>query len=315
MADISTFTDLSGNQYNLKDAYARAKYFALDGGTAIPSGDDLNDYKTPGNYTCASAAVAGGIANVPVVAAFRMVVMRVVGGTTSGRYYQLLFPNVANSSPRIFIRRYTGTWSTWQVISPTISDLDGVVGIDHGGTGQTTAAAAALTLTDALGFSVNDVLDNDLFLCREVAQEGSSLTLGPPVHKSMSKLLDFVKRSNEYGVGDSYVPSGAYVVAGFRAGGTSSTIGFSIVLPKNIGSQVSGVTVNTLKIRVCTPAGYLSGYGSGNGTSVTGTGYTVTASKRADNVVHIGVNHSDFSSISGGRALTIYITSMDLSFT
>lgn len=311
MADISTFTDLSGNQYNLKDAYARAKYFALDGGTAIPSGEDLNDYKTPGNYTCANAAVAGGIANVPVVAAFRMVVMRVVGGTTSGRYYQLLFPNVANSSPRIFIRRYTGTWSTWQVISPTISDLDGVVGIDHGGTGETTAAAAALTLTDALGFSVNDVLGRDYFLCREVAQEGSTFTFGPPVHKSMSKLLDFVKSSNEYGVGDSYAPSGAYAVAGFC---TSNTIGFSIVLPKSIGSQVSGVTVNTLKIRVCTSAGYLSGYGNA-GTSVTGTGYTVTASKRADNVVHIGVNHSNFSSISGGQALTIYIASMALSFT
>lgn len=312
MADISTFTDLSGTTYNVKDAYARAKYFALDGGTSIPSGDDLDDYKTPGTYVCASSSVANGIANTPGNLAFRMVVMRVITGSTA-RFMQIAFPN---GYVRFYMRYYGGSsWGPWKTFSYDLSLLDGVVGIDHGGTGETTAAAAALTLTDALGFSVNDVLDNDLFLCREVAQEGSSLTLGPPVHKSMSKLLDFVKRSNEYGVGDSYVPSGAYVVAGFRAGSTSSTIGFSIVLPKNIGSQVSGVTVNTLKIRVCTPAGYLSGYGSGNGTSVTGTGYTVTASKRADNVVHIGVNHSDFSSISGGRALTIYITSMDLSFT
>lgn len=71
---------------------------------------DLNDYKTPGNYSSASSSVSQYIDNAPTTSAgFNLIVMRIANGDS--RLRQIVF---VNSSTYIFTRYYaSSTWSSW----------------------------------------------------------------------------------------------------------------------------------------------------------------------------------------------------------
>ena len=118
-------------------------------------------------------------------------------------------------------------------------------------------------------------------------------------------------KNDVYLAGDTYTPKGPFLLSGFYGG--DGTIGFSFTLPKCIGDSVSSVAVNTLKIRVCRSSGYLSGY-TGNGADVTTSDYTVAATVRADNIVHVTVKHNNFTSLSLGETLSIYVNSVKFTF-
>lgn len=166
MADISTFTDLGGTTYTIKDSTARDKRFALDGTNNIPSGADLDDYKTPGNYTCANASTAGGIAHVPINAAFRMIVMRVVGSTTA-RFLQIVFPN---TYVRFYMRFYGGSsWGAWRLFG----DVANILGVtrESGMTGI------------ANSYAVGDyvVVNESMYRVTAAVSAGGTLTEGTNV--------------------------------------------------------------------------------------------------------------------------------------
>ena len=232
MADISTFTDLGGTTYNLKDAAAReamGKYFALDGGTVIPSGDDLDDYKTPGTYTCAFSPVASGIANTPINVAFRMVVMRVISGTTA-RLFQIVF---TNGHVRFYLRYYGGSsWGGW-------------------------------------------------------------------------RRFEF----SSYRPGDTFKGDEMVVYPGYDA--LANNVGFSIIVPKLL-TDVSSVAIDTLKLRLCGPSGYITGYSTTQ--DVMTSGYTVTAKIRGDNLIHINVTHTNLASIARGTCINVVVEKIKLTF-
>lgn len=86
-----------------------------DLGTAIESGDDLNDYNTPGPFYCRTAAIAATLSNSPASdAAFRMDVIRTVA---EDRLLQVAYLN--KSTPTINVRTKTssGWGSTWRTLA------------------------------------------------------------------------------------------------------------------------------------------------------------------------------------------------------
>ena len=86
-----------------------SKVFSLLQGDEIPANSDLDDYTTTGNYYCTSASNSKLIANSPLEAAYKLVVIKLVSAT---RLYQIALPN--SSSPRIYIRYYSGSsWTDW----------------------------------------------------------------------------------------------------------------------------------------------------------------------------------------------------------
>lgn len=94
--------------------------WSLSGGVAIPSGADLNNYKTVGNYYCTSTVVAQAITNNPATKAFILKIFESVGVgsvflTQELREYR---------EGLIFVRTWLdGYWSGWEK-RPTRSELD-----------------------------------------------------------------------------------------------------------------------------------------------------------------------------------------------
>lgn len=270
MANISSFTDLSGNTYNLKDADARealGKYFALDGGTVIPSGDDLDDYKTPGTYTCASVSAASGIANTPLNVAFRMVVMRVNSGTTTARLFQIVFPN---GFVRFYLRYYGGSsWSTWRLFSANLSDLDGVVGIDHGGTGETTAEDAMKAFFD--GLTDENIASNqmDCIMVQPLEMDEQYVaSLGTPKRRPLSSLWSFIKGKviDRYGQTDLTCPT-------WVRGAISSTTGAATSSTTRLRTNIFYPIDKELGLDLYVPEGfqaYVHGYSNASESSFSG---------------------------------------------
>ena len=83
----------------------------------IPENSDLNDYTTPGLYSCWANATVATIANVPNTAAFSLVVLQTAGVIQIFREYGYGFN--ANEYTR---RYYNGTWTSW-VRAPRLNEL------------------------------------------------------------------------------------------------------------------------------------------------------------------------------------------------
>lgn len=85
----------------------------------IQSGDDLNDYNTPGAFPCVSGAVAGSLSNCPVSAVgFRLEVRRIAGvsGESTLRAVQTIYPNMTSGTGYGFFYARTRTsagWGAW----------------------------------------------------------------------------------------------------------------------------------------------------------------------------------------------------------
>jgi hypothetical protein len=84
----------------------------FESGETIPSGSDLNNYKTPGVYTIISTAIAQTISNTPVNSG--MSVWVVLIGETTEWEYQIAFSTNGN----IYVRELAGTsgFNTWKKI-------------------------------------------------------------------------------------------------------------------------------------------------------------------------------------------------------
>lgn len=91
-----------------QDAWATKNTTAIT--ATSESHANLNDYKTPGNYSSASGTISQYIDNAPTTSAgFNLIVMRVANGDS--RIRQIVF---VNASTYIYTRYYaSNTWSSW----------------------------------------------------------------------------------------------------------------------------------------------------------------------------------------------------------
>lgn len=124
--------DLSTNDFTdeEKTKLANAVLDIVEVGTAIAAGDDLNNYKTPGNYTCI-ANNTSQVLNCPVTAnGFKLIV---ITGYSQERKHQFLLRG-ANSD--LYYRMYNSTNSTWtdwvnfnvQINEISEDDIDAICG-------------------------------------------------------------------------------------------------------------------------------------------------------------------------------------------
>ena len=152
--------------------------------TEINTGDDLDDYITPGTYYCATATIASNVSNIPegVGAAFKLYVI----GIIPSRYYQLLLFN--NDAHLMFYRYYyDGSWFSWhEVDNPSkvnghtvLSNVPANLAFNCLYYGECSTAAATVaktvTLTNGDGFSL--VEGAKICVRFEYANSASSPTL------------------------------------------------------------------------------------------------------------------------------------------
>ena len=98
-----------------------------DGNTRILANADLNDYLTPGIYTCSTTAIAKTLLNCPHTSSnFKMIINQNTGGTTGFDGYQM----IVGISPYVYYRGigWDGTtdpnYSPWQrVCTTSVSDV------------------------------------------------------------------------------------------------------------------------------------------------------------------------------------------------
>lgn len=100
------------------------KFYSLRGNTQIPSGADLNDYKTPDVYAIPSDAIADGIANMPFQRAGLLIVYAGTGqeSVSEGTWkyivqeYRSLYSTIP-SYRRMIYSNAEGVWTyeTWQM--------------------------------------------------------------------------------------------------------------------------------------------------------------------------------------------------------
>lgn len=113
----------------------------LQGGTAIPSGADMNDYSTPGNYYCASSVTVPTLINAPFSSVFTMKVVYGNGtGYPSQKYEELLTGRKAYRSyisesggwqPYNYFSNDTTVLATAQKSSPPIRTFNNEEDIDN----------------------------------------------------------------------------------------------------------------------------------------------------------------------------------------
>ena len=89
--------------------------FALTTGdrTSIPTGSDLDDYTTTGNYKVTTGTIAGNISNIPQAVAGTLVVMT---GSDAQKWYQIYFAQPSVASLRIYVRQKRSdslAWTDW----------------------------------------------------------------------------------------------------------------------------------------------------------------------------------------------------------
>lgn len=106
-------TSLSGlmsaaDKGRLNDLYD----YVIDHGTALKSGDDLNNCTGAGKWYSGSAATSATIQNTPYTGAAFTVIN--ILGITDDRYRQFLIPNSGGSSQVMYSRHYGSSgWSDW----------------------------------------------------------------------------------------------------------------------------------------------------------------------------------------------------------
>lgn len=88
--------------------------FDLGPGEPLVSGQNLNEFMTPGVWYAQNSAVAAAVTNSPVTSTgYKLVVMN----TTVGRVMQVVFQNY--TAAHVYLRWHNGTaWQAWKTITP-----------------------------------------------------------------------------------------------------------------------------------------------------------------------------------------------------
>lgn len=84
------------------------KKLSMSGGTSLVAGDDLNNFKTPGNYISSSGSVSADILNAPLNSTgFKLIVIE---GYSSAKFIQ-----IAEANTNVMYHRYFNgsSWSDW----------------------------------------------------------------------------------------------------------------------------------------------------------------------------------------------------------
>jgi hypothetical protein len=87
-------------------------------GTAISSGDNLNNYLTPGIAKSTSGTISASLTNVPWTSGGFLLLTMYTASTTSR--IQFLFPIALSTGNGIFVRTYRNSaWDAWLKIALT----------------------------------------------------------------------------------------------------------------------------------------------------------------------------------------------------
>lgn len=123
----------------------------------MTSGQDLDNFLTPGVYDCSSASIASSLLHRPaqVNSGFRLIVSQSGYGSSAFTIQIILIASGSSGQQREFRRAYlgtppNGTWSAW-VQLPTRAEMDNT--IKSSGTGHTIIADFA---TDYARLTVSD---------------------------------------------------------------------------------------------------------------------------------------------------------------
>ena len=107
---------LVGNKASIETVKTDAEMLPFGYGTSVPSGADLNNYTTPGNYYVATVAIATSLANGPVFEEHyyggKLTVKTLNSVNAISQIYEAAAP------ARVAWRVYSsGTWSLWQYVA------------------------------------------------------------------------------------------------------------------------------------------------------------------------------------------------------
>lgn len=130
-------------------------------GTQIPEGANLNDYVIPGNYYTINSYVTETIQNIPLIdTAMRLIVMTHFGENNTNYIKQF----VLGATETIFIRvkayhddQISGEWGGWRALG--LVEEAGILPIEGGGTGATTAKDALINLHGVSYTVIGDLND------------------------------------------------------------------------------------------------------------------------------------------------------------
>lgn len=91
-----------------------SKSYLLQGGTAIPSGADMNDYTEIGNYYCNANSIAQTLENCPTTSGFTLKVENAVGESSAGSSGYIRQTFTEHDTGRKIVRYRVNSTSTWK---------------------------------------------------------------------------------------------------------------------------------------------------------------------------------------------------------
>jgi len=125
--------------------------------------------------------------------------------------------------------------------------------------------------------------------------------------KNHEDRLEELENDLYYQKGDSFINQTAFHVNGNVTSSTKNLL-FSIILPKKLKSDITAITVNSMRITVRTVSGqYLNG--QSNGISLGTAGITFNAYKSTDNMITIFVtSETAFTNVSNNTPVAITVS-------
>ena len=91
-----------------------SKSYLLQGGTAIPSDADMNDYTEIGNYYCNANSIAQTLENCPTTSGFTLKVENAVGESSAGSSGYIRQTFTEHDTGRKIVRYRVNSTSTWK---------------------------------------------------------------------------------------------------------------------------------------------------------------------------------------------------------
>ena len=132
---LQTARSINGTAFDgTQNIEVDARVISITAGTGL----DMNNYKTPGFYSCPASAVATTIANCPTAIAFALLVENAAGAVQTVTEY------TTNTSAKTWRRHYYGTWGAWYLIYSENTPQSSVTG--NAGTATKLATARTITI-------------------------------------------------------------------------------------------------------------------------------------------------------------------------